>query len=228
MVRRKACLSSQQRKNLGPMAKSKNIHDIILIGGGGHCRSCIDVIELEGSFHVKGIIDAKEKLHEEILGYKIIATDDDISDLLNIYKYFLITIGQIKSPAKRIDLFNKIKGLGGTFPFIVSPLAYVSKHARIGEGTIIMHHALISAGASVGNNCIINSKSLVEHDSIIEDNTHISTSAVVNGGVRVEKNNFIGSNVVIKEGITIGSNTVIGSGVVVKSNIPPNSFITKN
>ena len=50
---------------------------IILVGGGGHCKSCIDVIEQEGAYQIAGVVDVPEKLHQKILGYEIIATDDD-------------------------------------------------------------------------------------------------------------------------------------------------------
>ena len=33
---------------------------IILIGGGGHCKSCIDVIEQEGKYRIAGIVDMAE------------------------------------------------------------------------------------------------------------------------------------------------------------------------
>ena len=35
--------------------------EIILVGGG-HCKSCIDVIEAEGRFIIKGIIDLPDML----------------------------------------------------------------------------------------------------------------------------------------------------------------------
>jgi len=35
------------------------MEDIILIGGGGHCRSVIDVIESENKFLIRGIVDQK-------------------------------------------------------------------------------------------------------------------------------------------------------------------------
>ncbi len=38
---------------------------IILIGGGGHCKSCIDVIEQEGRFQITGIVDVPEKMHQK-------------------------------------------------------------------------------------------------------------------------------------------------------------------
>jgi len=51
---------------------------IILIGGGGHCKSCIDVIEATNQFVIKGILDITQKLGEKILGYPIIGTNNDI------------------------------------------------------------------------------------------------------------------------------------------------------
>ena len=37
----------------------------------GHCKSCIDVIEAENQYQIKGILDIKEKLGQSLLGYKI-------------------------------------------------------------------------------------------------------------------------------------------------------------
>ena len=197
---------------------------IILIGGGGHCKSCIDVIEQEGRFQIAGIVDVQEKLHQKILNYEIIATDDDLPGLVNEYENFLITLGQIKSPEKRITLFQTLKESGAKLPVIISLLAYVSKHAEIGNGTIIMRHALINAGAKIGSNCIINNKALIEHDAFIGDHCHIATCAVINGGVRVGSGTFFGSNAVCKEYIEIGKNAVIGCGAKIIKNISPNSM----
>jgi len=193
---------------------------IILIGGGGHCKSCIDVIEQSGEFHIEGIMDVSEKLHQKVLGYEIIATDDDLPQLVNENKNFLVTLGQIKSPEKRIRIFQTLKESGVKLPVIISPLAYVSKHVEIGNGTIIMHHALINAGAKIGSNCIINNKALIEHDAIVGNHCHIATSAVINGGVTVGSGTFFGSKSVSKEYVEIGKNVVIGCGEKITKNIP--------
>ena len=58
--------------------------EIILVGGGGHCKSCIDVIEQEGRFLIAGIVDMPEKLGEKILDYEILCTDDDLPSLVRI------------------------------------------------------------------------------------------------------------------------------------------------
>ena len=198
---------------------------LILIGGGGHCKSCIDVIEQEGIYEIAGIVDVTEKLHQKLLGYDIIATEDDFKYLAQEYEFFFITLGQIKSPAKRIEIYKKLKNLGVVLPIIISPLAMVSRHAFVDEGTIVMHYALVNAGAKVGKNCIINTKGLIEHDVSIGNHCHISTAAVINGGVKIGSGTFFGSNAVCREYVNIGRNSLIGSQVKVLKDIPPNSFI---
>ncbi|NCO01964.1 MAG: acetyltransferase [Epsilonproteobacteria bacterium] len=173
--------------------------EILLIGGGGHCKSVIDVIEQEAKYKIVGIIDKKELIGESVLDYKIIGCDEDLKDLQTKYPHAIITVGHIKSNETRIKLFNLLKTLGFHMPSIISPLAYVSKHAFVDEGTIVMHHALLNPHAKIGKNCIINSKALIEHDVVVEENVHISTSAIINGGALIKANTFFGSGAIIKE-----------------------------
>lgn len=184
---------------------------LILIGGGGHCAACIDVIEQEAKFEIVGIVD-RDATSKELLGYTILGNDDDLPGLRSSCDYALITIGQIKSPSARMRLFEYAKSLGYVLPAIVSPRAYVSKRASVGEGTVIMHDALINSRAAIGRNCIINSKALVEHDSVVEDHCHISTAAIVNGGVMVRQGTFVGSNAVTKESVQTKENDFIKAG----------------
>ena len=177
--------------------------EIILIGGGGHCRSVIDVIELEDRYKIAGIVVNDMPKGSKILNYEVIGRDDDLEMLYRKYKYAFIAVGHIKSNRIRVKLFQKLKEIGFVLPVIISPLAYVSKYADIAEGTVIMHHALVNANAKVGQNCIINTKALIEHNAVIEDNCHISTAAVVNGEAVVKENSFYGSNAVSKEGVQI-------------------------
>ena len=146
---------------------------LLLIGGGGHCRSCIDVIEAEGKFKIFGIIKQIGGNSEPVLGYQILGDDNDLSELVKGCSTALITVGQIKNADLRARLFQQLQGIGFELATIISPRAYVSKNATLGAGTIVMR-ALINTGAKIGNNCILNTKSLVEHDAIVEDHCHIS------------------------------------------------------
>ena len=185
---------------------------IILIGGGGHCISCIDVIEMTKEFSILGIIDSSKKKGTKILDYEVIGDDNDIEILSKTCVNFLITIGQIKSHLIRQEIYLKLKKLNLKLPIIISPLSYVSRYADINEGTIVMHDAIINAGAKLGKCNIINSKSLIEHEVLVGDFCHISTSSIVNRQTVIEDNCFIGSNSVLVNNIKIKKNTIIPAG----------------
>ncbi len=187
---------------------------ILLIGGGGHCKSVIDVIEQGNNYEIAGIIDKKELIGSEVLGYKIIGCDEDLPQLREKFSHAIITVGHIKSNEIRVKLFKLLKELDFHLPCIISPHAYVSKHAFVGEGSVVMHHAFVNAHAKVGKNCIINSKALVEHDAVVEDHVHIATCAVINGGAVVKENTFFGSGAVLREYST--ANGFIKAGSIVK------------
>ena len=201
---------------------------LLLIGGGGHCKSCIDVIEAEGKYKIAGIVNQTDGCGESVLGYKVLGDDEDLPKLLKKYPNALITVGQIKSVDLRVKLFQQVQKLGFVLPTIISPRAYVSKNASLGAGTIVMHDALINTGAKIGNNCILNTKSLVEHDAIVEDHCHISTSSVINGGTIIREKTFIGSNTTTKEFITVGKTSVIGGGLRVMSDVKENTLMKNN
>lgn len=187
---------------------------IILVGGGGHCHSVIDVIELENKFEIIGIIDKSELIGQKVLGYEIIASDNDLESIFKTCKNVVVTVGQTSSSSLREKLFNKLSKIGFNLPIIVSPLAYVSRHAKIDKGTVVMHQSLVNANVIIGKNCILNSKSLIEHDANIGNNCHISTAAVVNGGVIVQDGTFFGSNATSKQSIEISG--FIKAGSIVK------------
>lgn len=196
-----------------------NRESLILIGAGGHAKSCIDVIEQQGIYEIFGIIGLENELGKKINDYEIIGIDEDLPKFAKFAKLALVSIGQIKTPKLRTTLFTKAILAGFDLARVVSPLAYVSKTAKIGNGTIIMHRAVINSGVSIGNNCIVNSNALIEHDAQIADHCHISTGAIVNGEVKIENGCFIGSGSVIKEGVRISENSFVGMGTPIRSDI---------
>tara|TARA_B100001057_G_C22833173_1_gene944221 strand:+ start:1802 stop:2380 length:579 start_codon:yes stop_codon:yes gene_type:complete len=189
---------------------------IIIIGAGGHCKVCIDVIEQIGKWKIIGIVDQKKTKTKNILGYPIIGFDRDLEKLQKKYKYAFLGVGQIYNTKTKVKLFNQLIKFGYKLPCLISPNAYVSKYAKIGKGTIIMNNATVNADAKIGDNCIINSKSLIEHDALIENHCHVSTGATINGGVKVGSQSFIGSNATTKEKIIIASKSFIKANTVVK------------
>jgi sugar O-acyltransferase (sialic acid O-acetyltransferase NeuD family) len=188
---------------------------IILVGGGGHCISCIDVIRSTNKFEIVGILDISEKVGTIVSGISTIGSDADIPELAANGMSFLITLGQIKSSQSRVAIYKTIKDSGGKLPVVISPRAYVSQSATIDEGTIVMHNSLINANAIIGSNCIINTGALIEHEAIIGSFCHISTHAVVNGQVKVGNNSFLGSNSVIANNVSLPDGIIVAAGACI-------------
>ncbi len=201
----------------------KKKQKIILIGAGGHGVSSADVIEKENKYEIYGFVDERKK--KFLNKYKIIGTDRDLGQIRKTISNAIITVGQIKNLFLREKIFKKLIKLKFNLPVLVSPLAYVSKNTSIGDGTIVMHKAIINAKAKIGRNCIINTGAIIEHDVIIEDNCHISTGSIINGGAIIKSNSFIGSGAVIKQKIKIGKASLVNAKKFIDQNIKDNSKI---
>jgi sugar O-acyltransferase (sialic acid O-acetyltransferase NeuD family) len=201
---------------------------LILLGAGGHAHACVDVIEQHGRYEIAGLVGMPEEVNSISLGYSVIASDRDLPELAKSCRYALVTVGQIGSAENRMRLYRLAVELGFELPAIVSPLAYVSRHAVIGAGTIVMHGAIVNAGARLGDNCIVNTRALIEHDATVEDHCHISTGAILNGNVRLGAGSFVGSGSTIREGVALGKACVVGMGVAVRHDQPDGARFVGN
>jgi sugar O-acyltransferase (sialic acid O-acetyltransferase NeuD family) len=203
-----------------------NHQNIILVGGGGHCKSVIDVAESAG-WTILGVLDAPEHIGKKVLGYTIIGSDDRMVDFVD-KAYFLVTVGHVKDCHLRKSLHAKIQSVKGELATIIASDAYVSKYAEIGKGSVIMHKTVVNAATEIGMGCIINTFANVEHDSVIGDFCHVSTGAMINGNCSIERETFIGSGAVVSHGVSVAAACVIGAGSVVRKNIEASGMYAGN
>lgn len=190
---------------------------IILLGGGGHCKSVIEAAISCGR-GIKGILDLPNAVGSSCLGYLVIGTDNDIPKYVDECE-FVVTLGFIINPLKRIELHAMVEKFNGKFATIISSTSYVSRFAEIKPGTVVLHGAVVNAGARIGKGCIINTLADIEHDVTIGDYCHISTGVMVNGNCNIGSGTFIGSRSVVNNGTDICSDAVVGAGSVVTKNI---------
>ena len=106
------------------------INKIVIVGAGGHAKSCIDVIESSTKYKINYILGTKKELNKKILNYKINIIEKDLKKIKK-NQFGVIGIGQIKSPEKRKYYFYLLKSLGIKFPVIKSKNSYISKNSII-------------------------------------------------------------------------------------------------
>ena len=186
--------------------------DLIIIGAGGHAKSIIEVIESCNEWNICGLIGLENEKNIEILGYKVIGTDEDLVSLRNKFDNCFNAVGQIRSFNEKLQITNKLIELNFNIPKLIASTALVSKTASIGKGTSIGHGAIVNSDARIGSHSIINSKTLVEHDSCIGNFCHVSTGVLINGGVSIGNYSFVGSGCILRECISIPEKTVISAG----------------
>lgn len=196
---------------------------ILLVGGGGHCKSVLDSLLLLNQFSEIGIIDVAENIGKKIMGVSIIGCDDNLVELFSRgYSFAFVTVGSIGNPMQRIKLFGNLVKIGFKMSNIIDPSATVSHFVKMESGIFIGKNAVVNSGSLINKCAIINSAAVVEHDCIIGEFVHIAPGAVLGGEVQIGANTHIGANSVIKQQIKIGSDSIIGMGSVVLKEIESN------
>jgi len=192
---------------------------ILLVGGGGHCKSVLDSLLAYDDFEI-GIVDKEENIGNFVLGVPVLGCDNDLQHLYSMgYRNAFVTIGSIGNPRKRIEIFELLLKIGFEISNIIDPSAEVSKYADIDYGIFIGKKAVVNAGACIKRGSIINTGSIIEHDCQIGEFVHIAPGTILGGRVKVGMNSHIGSNSTIIQNVKIGSNTIIGIGSVVTKSI---------
>ncbi len=121
---------------------------IILIGAGGHAKSCIDVIKSTRKYKIIGILDKDKKGRFENI--KILGNENYLNKIKKKTSISVsITVGQIKSYRLRKNLFEKAKNLKFNLPKIISKYSLVSKKSSIDQGSMIFHKVIINSNVII-------------------------------------------------------------------------------
>lgn len=200
---------------------------LLLIGAGGHARSCIEVIESSG-LGIFGLIDRDAGMAgRSVLGYPVLGNDTELMKLAKQSSGVLITVGQIGRPKVRAELYETLVRNGIDPTSVFASTARMSRHASVGQGSVVMHQAVVNADAHVGVNCIINTGAIIEHDVEIGDHCHVAIGAVIGGGARIGAGSFVGAGAIISHGVSIGANSIVGAGCLVMSDWPAETFMKR-
>ncbi|MFH2106783.1 MAG: acetyltransferase [Candidatus Micrarchaeota archaeon] len=199
---------------------------LLIIGAGDQPKIIIDAIESNPNYKdisIKGLMDVegrKENVGKEILGHRIVGTLDKLAEYL--CDFYVIAVGD---PAKRKEIDAKVAETGKKTEAltIIHKSAIVSKHVKIGSGSMISAGAIILPNAILGRHCIINTSATIDHDCELGDYVNISPGAKISGNVKIGECATIGTGATIIDGVTIGKNAIIGAGASVISDIPADS-----
>src|SRR5262245_40841749 len=140
---------------------------VVIIGGGGHTRVLVGMVQAAG-FDLRGIVtSSKELLGTDVLGIPVLGLEGEYA--LNPAEVMLVNgvgnhaTGKGSGLAPRTALYQRYRAQGFDFPPIISTHAVVAAHVTMGEGVQIMAGAVVQPGAILGENSIINTRASIDH-----------------------------------------------------------------
>ncbi len=187
----------------------------VIIGAGGHAREVADILRhqtAEAQSVLGFVVDDPQNHSESIEGLPVLGNWEwfETSDCDELF-----VICAIGSPLVRKQLVERAVARQLKFTNAVSPLAYVSPSATLGEGVMIFPFSFISAASSVGDHAIINAGATVSHQTSVARFGTLSPGVNVAGNVSIGEGSFIGIGASIIQGTAIGAWSTIGAGAVV-------------
>lgn len=125
----------------------------------------------------------------------------------------------------RKNLIDEIVKLNLQIGTAIHKNAFVSSHAEIEPGCLVMDSARVGTMAHVGSHVFVSAFVDIEHHCIVGDNSTFGPGVYLSGGVSVGRGCVFGSGVVVEPGISIGDDCLISSGSIITSDLPSNTVV---
>lgn len=179
-----------------------------------------DILDLLASLprhQILGFIDKCPSLEMDGLAY--LGNDNDWKDIKKKHPNIKAVLA-LDSPQAKARLFDHY-GKEGIIK-IISPQAYVSKKAFVGDGTIVQRGVTIMPKAHIGKGCKLNVNATIHHEAVVGDFCTLAPTALILGNVVLEEQVYVGAGAIIKQRCRVGKNSIVGAGAVVVKDVPPN------
>ena len=163
-----------------------NENNLLILGAGGYGHVVREIAEDSGIFDKIDFLDDSSPL--------AIGKFGDAEKFLKGYPNAVVALGNAEL---RLGYIEKLRAAGFQIPAIISPKAYVSKSAKIGNGTIVEPFSAVNANSEVGIGVLLRCGSVIDHNAKVGDFCYIDC------GVVVKANNSVGFK------IKIAANSVV-------------------
>lgn len=114
---------------------------------------------------------------------------------------------------KREELYQQFKDR--EFVDVISPLASISKLAKLDVGCFISDFCKINYGVKIGKCLVLGSNTVIDVEAEIGDFVRISPNVYVGDKAKIGKGSIICAGVTILPGVHIGENVYVAAGSLV-------------
>jgi sugar O-acyltransferase (sialic acid O-acetyltransferase NeuD family) len=198
---------------------------LVIIGDSAFAQIAYHYFSDDGGYDVAAFCVEKDYIKtEKFFDIPVISFDQ----LTKFYPpesndiFVAITYGNLNR--LRTRFVNEVQKLGYSPASYVSPHAYISKQAKLGEHCFVFENNVIQPFTQIGNNVILWSGNHIGHHSNIGDNCFISSHVVISGYVNVGQSCFFGVNSTVVNNINIGDDCWIGPSVTISQDAKAGSL----
>ena len=199
---------------------------IVILGGGGHARVLVSCLQRLG-LNILGLAVPAESKVEDILGEKILGSDDDILKYAPQEILLANGIGMIVGSDQRKKVARKFRKSGYKFVTVRDPTAVVLSEVELGEGVQILAGVVVQPGVKIGADTIINTRASVDHDCIIGNDCHVCPGVTIAGSVTVGSETMIGTGSTVVPGVSIGNSCLVAASSVVFEDLPDDTYFVQ-
>ena len=193
--------------------------DVIVVGARGLGKELIGYLEEHGGYRICCVLD--ELPAEHCLGYPIIHPDKYSPCCRDAF----LAIGL---PEHKRWVVERYRSLALRWLTFIHPKASVSRHAHIGDGSVVAPQAVIAGDAIVGDLVLINISAGIGHDALVGAGSSILPFAFVAGAGQIGEGCLISAGAMVLPGIRVGDRSRLGAGAVVHRDVGPDITVCGN
>ena len=193
-----------------------SLSNLIIVGAGGHALSVADAA-LSAAWTIVGFYSPGGTGPASTLG-PVLSTLDavDLSDTA-----FALGIGTNHSRETVAQDISK-RFAQTEIVSVIHATAWVSSHATVHPGAVILAHTSVGPGSTVGRGALLNTGASLDHESSLGDYASLGPGARTGGNVSVGERTMSGIQAGILHGITVGSDCVVGAHSLVNGDLDSN------
>lgn len=132
-----------------------------------------------------------------------------------------VAVGARRLNRDRLQLCDRVEGLGYELASFVHPSATVASNVHIGKNCFIFEDNTLQPFTRIGDRCTLWSGNHLGHRSIVEDDVFITSHVVISGFCTVGRCSYLGVNATVGDNVRIAEDTVLGAGSLLLRDTEP-------
>ena len=175
----------------------------LLVYGSRLFGSVVRILVEECGYEFAGFVD---DIYE---GPGVVGTFDAVQRTHPVGEYGCVNaVGYADLDARR-RLTDRVLAAGYQMPVLAHPRAYVSAHAKVGDGSLVMAGALIAENVEIGIGSVIWPGAVVSHDTVLGACVYLAPNCTICGACRVGRCCFVGAGAVVVDHVAVPDGTRI-------------------